>query len=479
MRTSSHIWIPLCLVLSVSYFSFFHQLGKQPMHMWDESSYALNAQEMLETGNPIEIQLLGKPDLYNSKPPFAIWCMAGCIRVFGFNEMGVRMAPALFALLSSLVLFVLGIKIFKNGWSALALPLVLASSYGYVGEHIARTGDTDCILAFWILLQSVLVFAYTQSSTSKQANMYLLLTGLAFSMGCLTKGIAGLTAVPGMVAWILYSRKLKSLLQTPAFYGAVVLFIVLVPGYYVLRNYLTPGYWDAVWHFEVGGRLTQQEFLNPETLPFYYYYQVMFTEDRLMTWITVLPLSIFYIIRSEQSFERSAGLACMFILAGVSFSLALSQTKLFWYDAPLYPLMAAIIGISFGLWIQQMELKYTFIFLSVFIWPFYKVLARNIRQPEGSHLRECMCQLRDDGHQKDTIHIINSDPNFIVYFYAKQDGLKGYASDVVSTDDPSLHPGSYILTEKYAREFDMNQRYILDTLFRYEECSYYRIIDKR
>jgi 4-amino-4-deoxy-L-arabinose transferase-like glycosyltransferase len=357
MRIPSHIWLPFCLVLAISYLSFFNRLGVEPMHLWDESSYALNAQEMLESGNPIEVKMFRTDDLYNTKPPFAIWAMTISVKFFGFNELGVRMASAVFAFLSCMVLFGLGLKIFKNGWSALALPLVLASSYGFVGEHIARTGDTDCILAFWILLQSVLLLGYTNSTTAKQANMYLILTGIAFSMGCLTKGIAGLTALPGMFAWVLYSRKLKSLFQAPGFYIAIILFIVLVPGYYVLRNHLTPGYWNTMWHFEVGGRLAQQEFLNPEPRPFYYFYKMMVAEDRLFQWIFILPLSVGVIVWSKPSRERTTGLALLFMLVGVSFSLGVSQTKLFWYDAPLYPLIAAVIGISFGLLVHQLGNK--------------------------------------------------------------------------------------------------------------------------
>ncbi len=143
-----NFWAPLIILLILCYFSLFHQLAKQPINMWDEASYSLNAQEMIERGNPIEVYLLGKPDLYNSKPPLAIWCMAGCIKILGFNELGVRMASAIFALLTALLLWIIGIRIVKNNWIALTLPLVLISSFGYVGWHTARTGDTDAALAF-------------------------------------------------------------------------------------------------------------------------------------------------------------------------------------------------------------------------------------------------------------------------------------------------------------------------------------------
>jgi len=73
--------------------------------MWDESWYALNAQEMLEKGNFLEVFLFGKPDFGNTKPPFALWCMLPFIKLFGFNELGIRLASAIFALFSTILLW--------------------------------------------------------------------------------------------------------------------------------------------------------------------------------------------------------------------------------------------------------------------------------------------------------------------------------------------------------------------------------------
>ncbi len=359
----------IIFLFTLSYFSIFHQLGKQPMHMWDESSYALNAQEMIESGNPIEVYLLGKPDLYNSKPPFAIWCMAACIKVLGFNELGVRMASALFALFSALLIWIIGIKIIKNYWIALTLPLVLLSSFGFEDWHIARTGDTDAILAFWILLQSVLIYGYTNSDSNKKASTYLILAGFAISFGCLTKGIAGLTAMPGILAWLIYTRKLKVIFLNKGFYIALVIFLVFVIGYYWLRVCLTKGYFDAVLQNEIGGRIHRQDFLNQKPLPFYFYFEYMFTQNRYFVWIFVLPFSILYILTQKIDIKKNIGLFFIFIFTSISILLALSKTKLEWYDAPLYPLMAVIIGVSFCMFIKQVNSNiyiYIYCYLPVF-----------------------------------------------------------------------------------------------------------------
>lgn len=435
---------------------------------------------MLETGNPVEVQLLGMEDLYNSKPPFAIWCMAICIKVLGFNEVGVRMASAIFGLLCALLLWVTGIKLLKNYWAALTLPLVLISSYGYVGWHITRTADTDSCLTFWILLQSIFIYGYTSSGSTKKSNMYLLLAGLAFSFGCLTKGIAGLTALPGIVAWLLYTRKFKETLAKKEFYLGLLSFLVFVIGYYWLRSKLTPGYFDAVMEYEIGGRLKRQEFINQQTLPWYFYFKYMVVEgqERFFWWIFILPFSMIYILTRPEEPLKKLGVFFMFVFCSISALLALSSTKLEWYDAPLYPLMAGIIGISFCLLFKHKGNAYALLFIGMFCWPYYKVVA-NTMNAEGSSLGDFLEKIRHSGHEKDRIHIINSDPNFMIHFYSKKDCLNGYYSDVVKPYDDALIEGDYIITQKAERDIDVNRTLVLEPVMRLKECMYYKIKGKK
>jgi 4-amino-4-deoxy-L-arabinose transferase-like glycosyltransferase len=476
-----HFWGSLFTFLVLSYFSLFHQLAKKPMYMWDESSYALNAQEMIETGNPIEVYLLGQPDLYNSKPPFAIWSMAICVKIFGFNELGIRMASAIFAFLSAILLWVIGFKVIKDYWLALIFPLVLLSSCGFVDWHIARTGDTDAILAFWIFLQSALIFGYTHTVDVKKANTYLLLAGIAISFGCLTKGIAGLTALPGIVAWLMYSGKFKQTFQKKEFYIGLGLFILLVIGYYWLRNKLTPHYFEVVLNNEIGGRLERQDFLNQKTLPFYFYFDYMITKGRFFVWIFVLPISMIYIFTRKRDIKKDVGVFFIFIFLSISLLLAFSKTKLEWYDAPLYALMAVIIGVSFCLLGSQHKVKVGILFICIFAWPFYKVLSNNADASKGASLGKMMKQLRQKGkgHEKDSIHIITSNTDYSIYYYSKKDCVNGYFSDVVSQTNASLNVGSFILTQQYERDVDVKIMFYLKSILSLKECNYYQITGKK
>ncbi len=323
--------------------------------------------------------------------------------------------------------------------------------------------------------------AYTHTQSLKKAQLYLILFGFAFSFGCLTKGIAGITAIPGILAWLIYNGKLKSTLYNKGFYIALLSFLILVIGYYWLRGHLTPGYINAVLENEILGRLKRQDFLNQKSLPFYFYFECMITQDRFYTWILILPPSIFYILTQKASVTKNAGVFFTFIFFSVAILLAISRTKLEWYDAPLYPLMAIIIGLSVFMLINDTNNKKVMVlFAYIFCFPFYKIILNNDSVIKGTTLGNFITEIRGNSkHKKDHIYIINSDANFTVNFYCKKDCVDGNSSEIITQDSNLLGAGSYILTEKYAREVDVNNIFNLTLVHRNEQCAYYKIIGKK
>lgn len=477
-RKANHIY-PWLLLLVISYFSLFHKLDSAPFYMWDESWYALNAQEMLENEKYLEVYLLNLPDTNNSKPPFALWCMIPFIKLFGFNELGVRLASAIFALSSAILLYLIGLKTIKNKWYALALPLVLLSSTGFVSQHIARSGDTDSILAFFILAQSVTFYAYTTRLHQPHAQWYLVATALLLSFGCLTKGIAGLLVLPGLVAWAFYTRTFSYIIKGWGFYVGLMLFTILVPGYYWYRNTLTPGYIDAVIKFELGGRLARQTYLNDTQLPFYYYFKAFVTEQRLLYWVMALPFAMYYIAKEELSGAKNLAVFFIFCLMSISILLGFSSTKLFWYDASMYPIIAAIIGLAAAILSQNKSYQWSILFLILFAPSYYHVINHNFNMKPHTTLNTFIEEIRDGEHKNDTINFIHSDTLFTVNCYVKKDLMNGGYNIITNHEDTTLSTGKYILTMKEARDIDVNNLFVLETIYRKEECAYYKIIARK
>ena len=65
----------LLLLMIVSFFAFF-RLGDHLIQDWDESRHGINAIEMLQNGDWVNLHFKGQPDDWNIKPPLTIWAIA-------------------------------------------------------------------------------------------------------------------------------------------------------------------------------------------------------------------------------------------------------------------------------------------------------------------------------------------------------------------------------------------------------------------
>jgi 4-amino-4-deoxy-L-arabinose transferase-like glycosyltransferase len=142
----------LCAAIGVfiSWFPLFVNLGKAPIYMWDEATYANNSIDMYITHDAIVVRMEGKPDLYNTKPPLALWMQTLSMYVFGMNEFAIRLPSAVFSAMTMLLLLWFSISVLHSFEIGFISILTLACSNGYVSNHGARSGDLDAALVLWI-----------------------------------------------------------------------------------------------------------------------------------------------------------------------------------------------------------------------------------------------------------------------------------------------------------------------------------------
>src|SRR5689334_14395855 len=95
----------LLIFLILCYFSIFLRLTSYPLLMWDESRLAENAFEMLKSKNLIVPTYEGAPDMWNTKPPMAVWIMTLFMKFFGYSDLTVRLPSAIAAFLTALFIF--------------------------------------------------------------------------------------------------------------------------------------------------------------------------------------------------------------------------------------------------------------------------------------------------------------------------------------------------------------------------------------
>jgi 4-amino-4-deoxy-L-arabinose transferase-like glycosyltransferase len=104
---------------------YFALLGGHPLSNPDEGRYAAIPREMIASDDYVTPRLNGVN--YFEKPPLLYWAVAGCFRIFGYNEWAVRMMPALSGLFGVLLTYAAA-RAWQGRTVGLAAAVVLGSS---------------------------------------------------------------------------------------------------------------------------------------------------------------------------------------------------------------------------------------------------------------------------------------------------------------------------------------------------------------
>lgn len=331
----------LLVLLLLAYFPLYYELGQNSIQLWDESRQAVNAAEMLRSGNWLVTQFEGQADLWNTKPPLLIWLQVLSMRLFGFSELAVRLPTALATGGTVLLLYFFAACSLRRPLVGFLTGLVLVTSLGYIRLHVARTGDYDALLTFFHTLLWTTLFRYLDSGRPREAGFLAL--GLAGAI--LTKGVAGALSLPALLLYVLYRRRIGWILQQRSFYLAAVSVLVLVGSYYGLREWLAPGYWTAVQQNELGGRFNAT--LSGHQHSWDYYITMMRAGNFAPWYWVLLPTLVLTWRQNDQSLRHVVVLLSLFSTQWLTI-ISSAQTKLEWYDAPVYPALSLLVGL--GLW---------------------------------------------------------------------------------------------------------------------------------
>ena len=95
----------LISLLIFSYFPLFLNLDVLPIVLWDESRLALSALEMNENNDYLIAHFQNMPDMWNTKPPLMIWIQVMMLKIFGTNELAIRLSSAIAGLLTVLSIY--------------------------------------------------------------------------------------------------------------------------------------------------------------------------------------------------------------------------------------------------------------------------------------------------------------------------------------------------------------------------------------
>ena len=366
------------LILTTLYLCYFHNLGAIGLVGPDEPRYAWIARDMAETGDWITPRLYGKP--WFEKPPLYYWSAALSFKLFGVSETTARLPSAIYALLATLAMAWLALRIYgpeAARWLLLLLPTTVAM---IAFSHAAATD-----MPFAATLTIAMVFAANllrlvtssggrdfinggkflflrrlglqpqrkpdahgralapeaSESRTNSTPLNALLFGLFLGLAVLAKGPAAIILFGGSVLlWAIFTKRWRDALRClhPL---AITAFCVTALPWYILCARRNP---DFLRIFIIEHNFNR--FLTPEfqhIQPFWYYAVIL-----LVAFLPWTLLLLYSAIRGSLDLWRTRAISpatllllCWSLFVVIFFSI--SKSKLPGYVLPAIPAIALLM----------------------------------------------------------------------------------------------------------------------------------------
>jgi 4-amino-4-deoxy-L-arabinose transferase-like glycosyltransferase len=353
----------LILILVTLYACYFSHLGAIGFVGPDEPRYAWIARAMAETGDWVTPRLYGRP--WFEKPPLYYWGAALSFELFGVSEAAARLPSAVSALLATLALAWLALRLY-GAETARWLLLVLPTTVGMIGFSHAAATDMPFSALFTIAMVAAAVLLrlvppenspssataqsapqpppWSPSSLTSSTYFAAALFGFFLGLAVLAKGPAGTILCGGaVISWALLTKRWRDALRLfhPA---AVAAFCLTALPWYILCAHRNPDFF-RIFIIEHNFR----RFLTPEfqhIQPFWFYAPII-----LLTFLPWTPALIWTLILGLRRLSQAKRLTAFtyFLLCWAGFCFlffTISRSKLPGYILPAIPAIALILSRS-------------------------------------------------------------------------------------------------------------------------------------
>ncbi|MBI5219070.1 MAG: glycosyltransferase family 39 protein [Bacteroidia bacterium] len=176
---SLHIQLLIALAGLLLFVPF---LGNAHLFDWDEINFAEAAREMIVSKNYLTVQIDFTP--FWEKPPLFIWMQVLSMKIFGINEFAARFPNAICGILTLLILFNIGQKLYD---SKFGLLWVLAFAGSILPFGYFKSGIIDPWFNLFIFSSIYFFILYNDPNrTARKKN--IILSAFFIGLGILTKG---------------------------------------------------------------------------------------------------------------------------------------------------------------------------------------------------------------------------------------------------------------------------------------------------
>jgi 4-amino-4-deoxy-L-arabinose transferase-like glycosyltransferase len=332
------------LICATLYACYFSHLGVIGFIGPDEPRYAWIARDMMETHDWVTPRLYGKP--WFEKPPLFYWAAGLSFKWFGVTEAAARLPSAVSALLATLAVAWLALRLY-GAETARWLLLLLPTTVGMIGFSHAAATD----MPFSAMLTIAMVCAAALLGLIRNKNtpilrwkrlLALVLFGAFLGLAVLAKGPAAIVLSGGSVFfWALFTKRKTDALRLlhPA---AIASFCATALPWYILCARRNPGFLRVFLIEHNFKRYLTPEFQHIQ--PFWFYLPVLLVAllpwSALFLWTSVH--GAIRLVRTRYAKESTWLLACWAGFCVVFFSI--SQSKLPGYILPALPAIVLILA---------------------------------------------------------------------------------------------------------------------------------------
>jgi len=364
----------LVLIVSTLYLCYFHNLGALGLVGPDEPRYAWIARDMQETGDWITPRLYGKP--WFEKPPLYYWSGALSFKLFGVSETTARLPSAIAALLATLALAWLALRLY-GAETARWLLLLLPTTVGMIGFSHAAATD----MPFAATLTIAMIFAagilglvepkgfaiQTPKSSfytnTRPAGLFsLILFGVFLGLATLAKGPAAIVLSGGAVLlWALFTKRWRDAFRClhPV---AIASFCIIALPWYLLCAHRNPDFFRVFIIEHNFNRFLTPQFQHIQ--PFWFYISILLVA--FLPWTLVLFWSLLFGTLRYLPSRRPSPLTIL-LLTWPLFCLlffSLSKSKLPGYILPAIPAIGLILARSVECFARQAERTFRWLLIT-------------------------------------------------------------------------------------------------------------------
>jgi len=222
------------LIITIGALVLLPFLGSVHLFDWDEINFAESSREMMITGNYFQNQINFEP--FWEKPPFFFWIQSASMAVFGQNEFGARFPNVLFGIITLVLIFNIGKRLYNDRFGIMWALLYLGS---FLPHLYIRSGIIDPVFNLFIF-SSLYYFVRTiEDSNHKRSKKHAITSGFFIGLAIITKGPVGLLILLLAIAfyWVLNRfRPLASFNNLLLFLLVAFLTSILWFGYETIKN---------------------------------------------------------------------------------------------------------------------------------------------------------------------------------------------------------------------------------------------------